>query len=201
MADYKIGSITSTVAFSKAIVMLHSYDKAIEILDKKGNIFSSRSISPVHVIAGWQDNIALLPYGSKIREARTMLHSELSKKNIGTYAEIQEYTARRFLVSLMKSPEQFFERCDWYVMWMRLKFGLGKLSNILSRFAASIILKAVYGYVTEDEGEDALITMPKKAMLGFAESFKLLPLGSLVSWCEPFLRSNHEFIFIVMLMF
>lgn len=94
---------------------INTYDKAIELMDKKGNIYSSRPTLPIQELAGLQDTISLLPYGPKIRESRAWLHGEFGRKTVSGYAQAQESTARRFVGSLVKNPEGFFNKIDWYV--------------------------------------------------------------------------------------
>ena len=42
-----------------------------------------------------------------------MLRSEIDQGNIQKYHAVQEATTIRLLQSLLKSPEQFYERAEW----------------------------------------------------------------------------------------
>lgn len=64
-------------------------------------------------LGGLENHVALLPYGSQLQECRKMLRSEIDQGNIQKYHAVQEATTIRLLQSLLKSPEQFYERAEW----------------------------------------------------------------------------------------
>ena len=105
--------MTSVTAFGVTIVTLHTYEKAVELLDKKSLIYSSRPVIPMLHLAGWTDNVAFIPYGSQLKECKRMLRSELSSDKISAYFPEEEAVTHRFVQALEKSPEQFYERAEW----------------------------------------------------------------------------------------
>ena len=66
-------------------------------------------------LGGYENHVALLPYGPQLHECRKMLRSEINQGTIQNYYAIQEATTLRFLRSLLKSPKQFYERIEWQV--------------------------------------------------------------------------------------
>jgi len=107
------GDITSVTVFGTTIVTVHTYEKAIELLDKRSRIHSSRPKLQMLHLAGWEDHVAFLPYGSQLRDCRRMLRSEINPLKMKNYYSMQETTARRFLRFLVTSPEQFYDRVEW----------------------------------------------------------------------------------------
>jgi len=105
--------MTSVTVLGQTIVTLHTYEKAIELLDKKSLINSDRPILQFFDLAGWGDIVSLLPYGRQLRECRSMISKELSNVKIGEFRPHQEFMLKRLLRALGTSPDQFYEHVEW----------------------------------------------------------------------------------------
>jgi len=110
--DY-LGDITSVTVLGQSIVTLHTYEKAVEVLDKKSLINSSRPILQFLDLGGWRDHVPLLPYGKQLRECRRMISKELNNVKIGEFRPHQEFMLKRLLRTLRTSPEHFYEHIEW----------------------------------------------------------------------------------------
>ena len=105
--------MTSVNLLGTTIVTLHTYEKAVEILDKKSSIYSSRPTFHMYALAGLQDHVTMLPYGSQLRGCRRMLRSELNQTKLGNYHKLQESATVRLVLALVNSPERFYDRIEW----------------------------------------------------------------------------------------
>ena len=98
------------------MIVLNTPRVAIELLDKKGAIYSDRPILPVagHIM-GWDQTLGLQRYGSAWREGRRMFSKMLgSRKNIDNLADQLEEENHRFLVRLSAEPEQLLQNVRRY---------------------------------------------------------------------------------------
>jgi len=94
-------------------VFAHTYEKAAELLDKKSLIYSGRATVQMFALGGLQDHVSELQYGSQLRECRRMLRSEINPVRVKSHNGLQEAMSRRFLRSLLASPEQFYDLIEW----------------------------------------------------------------------------------------
>ncbi|KAK7441017.1 hypothetical protein VKT23_016798 [Stygiomarasmius scandens] len=69
----KYGPVVSASAFGITIVVINSYKKAIELMDQKGNIYSSRPcpVMPVKLM-GWDDMMAFTEDAVRTAKPSTM---------------------------------------------------------------------------------------------------------------------------------
>ena len=114
------------------------------------------------VLGGLEDHIAMLPYGTQLRECRRMLRSELNKSKLENYNRIQESATARLVLALLSTPERFYDRIEWYT--------------------ASFVLKMVYGYETQEEDDPMIYA----AHHGLAMANKASEPGyliELIPWC------------------
>jgi hypothetical protein len=111
-ASSSSGDITSISVAGKTIITLHTYEKAIELLDQKSTIYSSR---PAVNLPGLEDHPTLLPYGPDLRECRKMIRKGTEQVVIPGFYNQQQDSTRRLLRVLYSHPEQFYERVAWCV--------------------------------------------------------------------------------------
>jgi len=107
------GDISSITILGTTIVTLHSYEKAVEVLDKKGLINSSRPALEMLNLAGWKHHVPCLPYGRPLQECRRMMRAEINHTKIGQFHAYQEASTLRLLKLLTKNPEDFYDLLEW----------------------------------------------------------------------------------------
>ena len=108
-----VGDITSVTTFGSTIVTVHTYEQAVQLLNKKSGIYSCRSKIEMLHLGGLEHHVALLPYGPQLKECRRMLRADINQGSIQQYYPLQEATTLRFLRSLAKSPTKFYELIEW----------------------------------------------------------------------------------------
>ncbi|KAF8330883.1 cytochrome P450 [Cantharellus anzutake] len=125
------GDVVYLTAFSRPIIVLNSAKAAIDLLDKRSAIYSSRPHSHMADVMGYSSSTLLAPYGDTFRRARKLLNSALNSRTAKTYWPIQEDAVHKYLARLLEKPEQFREH--------------------VKRTSSGIILKVAYGYELKEE--------------------------------------------------
>ncbi|TCD66268.1 hypothetical protein EIP91_001597 [Steccherinum ochraceum] len=146
------------------IILLSTVEDAIELLERRSNIYSDR-ITPVMIeLMEMHYNVALMPYSSTWRAHRRLFHQEFHPTDIDKYKATQLKQARNFLGWVSKSPAQSYLHTR--------------------RFVTAIILSIAYGRTITDM-DDEQVVLVEKVALGSAVA--TLP-GSF--WVEflPFLK-------------
>ena len=108
-----LGDLTSITILGNTIVTVHTYEKAVELLDKKGVIYSSRLLMKMFALGGWSDNVGNMPYGSELRECRRMMTTEINHQKIEQFHAHQELSVRRLLRLILKRPEETYDHLEW----------------------------------------------------------------------------------------
>ncbi|KXS93762.1 hypothetical protein AC578_4729 [Pseudocercospora eumusae] len=96
-------------------------------------------------LCGWNKNIGFIPYSQRLRGMRKHIHSLLGTQSaLAVFNPVQDIETRRFLLRVLRKPDQF------------LKY--------IKSEAAGIMLKTIYGYETNSEGSDPIIFIVEKAL-------------------------------------
>ncbi|KIW91638.1 uncharacterized protein Z519_07606 [Cladophialophora bantiana CBS 173.52] len=109
------------------VVVLSNYKPVRELYDKRGNIYSSRPDHYVgnNLICPDEVHILFQPYGSTWRALRKAAVGLLNGPSIESIIPLQQAESSQTMYDIMQTPEQWFEH--------------------LRRYAAAVILEAVYG--------------------------------------------------------
>ncbi|KAI0356538.1 cytochrome P450 [Trametes cingulata] len=160
------GDIISVSLFGQPVVILNSSKHAIDILEKKSSIYSSRAPVPVAGdMIGWSRAMILAPYGDRLREMRKMLAQVLAtRRGIERFHSLVEDETRRFLVGLRHRSDS--------------------LVKDLHTLAASVIVKVSYGYEIRGD-DDPLVKTVDAAVDDFSTTSAP---GTFLADVFPFLR-------------
>ncbi|KAK0201382.1 cytochrome P450 [Desarmillaria ectypa] len=163
------GNVCSATVFGQTFVILNSYETAVELLDKRGSVYSERPhLTMGGDMVGWKSTLGLLPNRSVLRRQRKLMHSVFGAHVVGRLHKVQEIAARRLVMDLMDTPDKFDDH--------------------ISRRIVSFILSITYGYEVEEDG-DALVELVDRAM---AEFSKVTVPGAFLVDQIPFLRFLPE---------
>ncbi|KIY66978.1 cytochrome P450 [Cylindrobasidium torrendii FP15055 ss-10] len=120
------------------IVIINSYEKARDVLKKKGNIYSSRPHIPMAELAGWTRSTALMESGAVFKRVRQMYHAELGTiGNVDAFAPQQEIHGRSFLRALQSQPEDLEKLCLFYT--------------------GSLLARITYGHTVTSEDDEVIV--------------------------------------------
>ena len=126
--DYLIAGPIYTLWMGRTPTMvISSAQVAVDLLEKKSNIYSSR---PRMVVMGemylGNDSTLVMPYGEKWRKHRKLLHSGLMQKAAHSYKPVQELESQRLVWDLVRRPQQFLEAIERYTASVTLMLAFGR---------------------------------------------------------------------------
>ncbi|KAF8909957.1 cytochrome P450 [Mucidula mucida] len=134
------GPLISLTVGPTTVVVINTYKKAQEILDKKGPIYSSRPyVAMAGDLMGWQKSTGLLVYGPDLTKTRKLFHQELgSASAICSFWPQEEFQARKFLELCTDHPERLRDNCFQH--------------------AGAIIFRIAYGYTAKNYDDEWIAT-------------------------------------------
>lgn len=114
------GDIVSVSVFGQRIVVLSTLETATDLLEKKSAVYSDRPYMPMAgELMGWDQIVALSPYGDRFRSIRRLMHQTLGGRGqldkVSRYHALQEYENHRFLQSLLQNPQDLAEHIKRYL--------------------------------------------------------------------------------------
>ncbi|KAF7342885.1 hypothetical protein MSAN_02004900 [Mycena sanguinolenta] len=122
------GPVMHLKVLGRSMIILDSYQAALDLLDKKGLIYSDRPKFTLYELLGWTPDLVLLPYGTKAQSIQRHMHqSYLSRQKVGDFKLMQTEEARRLVLTLMESPPEQY-------------------ATLMSRFVTGIITQIVAGH-------------------------------------------------------
>ncbi|KAI1308260.1 cytochrome protein [Xylaria venustula] len=143
------GPISSITALGQTIVILHSPELAVELLEKRSLKYGTRPPLAFAESVGWTQSLPIMPYNDTYRARRKLMHTMMGTKAIvAPYLALQTAEVHRFLFRVLRQPES--------------------LVNHIKTEAAAIILKIVYGYTVDPHKPDPLVELVDEAMEQFS---------------------------------
>ncbi|KAF9889863.1 hypothetical protein FE257_006953 [Aspergillus nanangensis] len=142
------GPISSVTVFGQTLVILNKARLAVELLEKRSAIHSSRLRTPFAYMSGWNHVLGTLAYSEDFRTTRKNLHRQIgSGATVSRFDKIQEAEVGRFLLRLFHRPDE--------------------LIHHIRKQAGALILRVGYGYTIEPHERDPLVDLADKAMGDF----------------------------------
>ncbi|KAF9453375.1 cytochrome P450 [Macrolepiota fuliginosa MF-IS2] len=156
----KWGDLVSVSVFGQHMVIVNSAQLAMEMLDKKGSIYSDRPVIQMGgEMVGWRNTLVLLPYGERFRSYRKLFHQLIgSNASMSQFYPVEEAETHAFLKRLLSMPQD--------------------LAGHVRRTAGAIILRISHGYEVK-EGIDPFVKLADLATEQF--SLSTTPGGFLVN--------------------
>ncbi|KAG1869506.1 cytochrome P450 [Suillus subluteus] len=146
----KYGAISHVEVLGHHIIVLNSVKSAVDMLDKKGALYSDRPVLPMAgELVGWKSTLVLLPYGNRYHQQRKIIHRIIGNRAaLEVYHPIEEIEFHRFLKRVFSNPEQ--------------------LQAHIRHTAGAIILRISHGYEVK-ENNDPFIDLADRAMDQFSQ--------------------------------
>ncbi|KAK7892475.1 hypothetical protein LTR67_007572 [Exophiala xenobiotica] len=146
------GPISSITVMGQTIVILNDAQSAIELLDKRSAIYSSRPrLVFGFEMCGWRNLLAGQPYGERFRAYRKHAHSLMGGSHLlDKFGQVQEQEVGRFLLRVLQKPQDFVDH-------LRIEAG-------------AIILKIAYGYTIDAHRPDPLVVLADEALDQFSQA-------------------------------
>ncbi|KAH7881400.1 cytochrome P450 [Lentinula edodes] len=119
-------------------IVLSSYEAAMDLLDKRSSIYSSRPrVTMLQDLIGWEGDLVYLPYGNAWKAHRKLLHQEFHPSDSSAYRPHHKKALRLFLNNLIETPEE----------WLRH----------IQQMTRSIILAVAYGIHVQVKDDPSII--------------------------------------------
>ncbi|KAG9103974.1 hypothetical protein FRC06_006413 [Ceratobasidium sp. 370] len=172
------GDVVYARVLNQDMVILNSYEVAVELLERRSAIYSSRpSLVMAGDLIGWNLAAGLLPYGNRLKQTRKLLHEGMNVKAMEELWPLQEHEAIKFVGRLLETPEEFIQH--------------------IRQTAGATVLKLAYGYDVQDRN-DHFVVLADKTMDMFsivtapgAFLVDLFPLLKYLPWA-PFKAKAKE---------
>ncbi|KAF9456701.1 cytochrome P450 [Collybia nuda] len=132
---YKWGKIYGDVIhlrlLGQPVIVLNSIQAAMDLLDKRGAIYSDRPPFLTFKLMGWKSVVTLMRYGTRFQRHRRMLQQCFSMKQCIEYRTIQLGESRTLLQNLLANSDN--------------------RDDSVRRFATAIIIRVTFGHqITTD---------------------------------------------------
>ncbi|CDO74150.1 hypothetical protein BN946_scf185043.g200 [Trametes cinnabarina] len=121
------GDVAYLRVFGQGLLFLNTYEAAIDLLDKKGSIYSDKpSLVMAGELCGCENMVAFTRYGDQSRRQRRLMQKALGPSAIPSYHSLLEIETQALLKRLLDDPLNY--------------------DGHLRRYAGSLTLLVVYGY-------------------------------------------------------
>ncbi|KAI0065754.1 cytochrome P450 [Artomyces pyxidatus] len=168
--EKKYGEIMSMQVLGNFIVVLQSYKAMKDLLERRGQIYSDRPVSPFFDMMELHWAIPIARYAEQWRSGRRALDRSLRQSAAVLYRPIQKAKAHAFLKNLLARPEDFREH--------------------LEHFQGAMLMAITYGYDVEERHD---VHLGKARELSDLAASTVLP-GALLVNDLPFLRHLPEWL-------
>ncbi|KAF8799180.1 cytochrome P450 [Phlegmacium glaucopus] len=119
-------NIIHIYAAGKNVIILNSFDAAIDLCDKRSSIYSSRPVSPMLTdLMGWGWLMSSMVYGDPWRERRRMFQKHFHPSNTQFYRPIQREFIRKMLPRLLDAPAELLTISRHTIGGMALSLSYG----------------------------------------------------------------------------
>ncbi|KAF5365530.1 hypothetical protein D9757_013937 [Collybiopsis confluens] len=169
------GNIFKVSVFGRTIIVVNSFDIAIELTEKRGAIYSSRpNLIMAGRLMGFNATYPLMPYNDGLRAARRLAHHTLSPRPVKSFLDVPETEGGRWLRRLLNNPK------DW--------------KQAVAETNGATTMKIIYGLVSGYQAggqKDPMVKAFEVALHAF--SLAIAPGAHLVDFfpsCSLF--SRHE---------
>ncbi|KAF9533206.1 cytochrome P450 [Crepidotus variabilis] len=145
-------------------IVINDYNTAVELFQKRSNIYSDRPSTVMLELTGWDFNSGLRPYGEHWRTERRMYQQAYKPDMTLTYRGVQTEKVQDLLYALATTPDDF--------------------RNHIKTVATAIIMSIVYGHDVSPK-DDYYVELAEATVSKLAQS--MFPGATIVN-AIPFLR-------------
>ncbi|KAK0222604.1 cytochrome P450 [Armillaria nabsnona] len=114
-------------------LVINSAQAAEDLFEKRSGNYSDRPDFTMLKLSGWDINLAFMRYSNRWRSHRRMFHQYFQPRAVAAYYPVQLKATSALLKQLLKSPDAF--------------------THHIRHHAGSIIMKTVYGYDVDPNGD------------------------------------------------
>ncbi|KAF7344707.1 Cytochrome P450 [Mycena venus] len=104
------GPVMHLKVLGRSMIILDSYQTAVELLDKRGITYSDRPKFTLYELLGWNPSLVFLQYGKQFNIHRQMHQSYLSRRKAEDFKPMQTQEARTLVQNLLDSTPDKYEK-------------------------------------------------------------------------------------------
>ncbi|KAL5514759.1 hypothetical protein ACEPAG_2075 [Sanghuangporus baumii] len=139
-------------------LFVNSYDVALDLFEKRGNIYSTRPFNSMLELEEWIWFTVMMPYGDEHRKSRQQLHRYLQQNTVSDYHEVQTVCTQKLLLRMLEDPAKYADH---------IRYSAGEL-----------IMKVGYGYQVAEK-HDPYIELVERAMDSVTEAQRFFLVNAL----------------------
>ncbi|RDA85242.1 hypothetical protein CP532_3269 [Ophiocordyceps camponoti-leonardi (nom. inval.)] len=160
------GPISSVTVMGRTLILLHDKQAAFDLLEKKSTMTAGRPQLAFASMSAFDQFLAFQTYDERFRRARRFVDHQLgTRARVARFDEVQEVEVRRFLLRVLKQPDDVHRH--------------------LHTMAGAIVLKMTYGYSIKPDQPDPLVELSERMASNLSRA--AVPLARLVD-VMPFLK-------------
>ena len=161
-----VGDISHIEVLGQHIIVLNSSETAMEMLDKKGSMYSDRPVFPMAGdLVGAKDTLTLLPYDDRFRWHRKNFHRVIgTRTSMSIYNPVEEIESHRFLKRVLVDPAELMKHIRQYGCSSNIGLTLTFCST-----AGAVILHISHGYEVK-ENNDPFIDLAERTLDIFSKA-------------------------------
>ncbi|TFK41062.1 cytochrome P450 [Crucibulum laeve] len=144
------GDVIYLRVLGNPVIVLNSSVAISDLLERRGNIYSSRPIRTMVVeLIGWDWLFSSMCYGDRWKQHRNLFHKHFRPNDSDRYRALQQKETHTLLRNLLQTPENFRYH--------------------IRRSAAAVVLNLSYGHQIAQDGDD-YVQLADKAIAGLAQA-------------------------------
>lgn len=101
-------------SFGSYAFVLDTQEAITELFEKRSKVFSCRPRWVMAELSGRQNNVGLMYYGERLRNARKVLHRGIGPQTVPYWEQLFNYESLKILSDVRSSPERFFDSVPQY---------------------------------------------------------------------------------------
>ncbi|KAF9533208.1 cytochrome P450 [Crepidotus variabilis] len=164
----RYGNLVHFRIYGQHNIIVNDYDTAVELCEKRSNVFSDRPSTTIIDLMGWDFSTALKPYGDHWRVERRMFQQAYKPDVVMSYWDIQTQKVQDLLYGLLTTPNDF--------------------RNHIKTVAAAVIMSVVYSHDISPK-DDYYVKLAEATVGKLSES--IFPGAAMVN-AIPILRHLPE---------
>lgn len=110
------GNLISLQVLGRTLIVIDDHDVALDLLEKRSTIYSSRPPSVTVDLCGWGWDFAFMPYGALWNAHRRVLAPHLRRESIAVFDDYHATSAHKLLQRLLNSPDELVDHVRLYVL-------------------------------------------------------------------------------------
>ncbi|OCB89189.1 cytochrome P450 [Sanghuangporus baumii] len=147
----KYGDLVMVKNFGTRYLFVNSYEAAFDLLEKRGNKYSSRPVIPMFELEEWTWFTAVMPYGEEHRHSRQFLHQFFHKAATSRFHEVQVTSTHKLLLAILENPAKFAEHLHYSAGELIIRIGYGYQAKAKNDPYIELAERALHA-ATEAEG-------------------------------------------------